>query len=132
VADCHRGFSVTTGTFGLFEYELSNGAGIAEARTVAVNLFVMGEILYLFNCRSLTKSVFEVGFFSNLWVFGGAGLMFVLQLLFTYVSVMNTALHSSPIGLDAWLRIMAAASLIMVAVGIEKWFVRRHNTKNKR
>ena len=57
--------------------------------------------------------------------------MFVLQLLFTYVPVMNTALHSSPISLDAWLRILAAASLIMVAVGIEKWLVRRKNTKTK-
>ena len=57
--------------------------------------------------------------------------MLVLQLLFTYVPVMNTALHSSPIGLDAWLRIVAAASLVMVAVGIEKWFVRRKNTKIK-
>jgi len=125
------GFLLLLGAFGLFEYELATGAGIAEARTVAVNVFVMGELFYLFNCRSLTKSVFEVGFFSNLWVFGGAGLMFVLQLLFTYVPVMNTALHSSPIGLDAWLRIVAAASLIMVVVGIEKWFVRRKNKKIK-
>ena len=126
------GFLLLLGAFGLFKYELLAGASIAEARTVAVNVFVMGELLYLFNCRSLTKSVFEVGFFSNLWVFGGAGLMFVLQLLFTYVPVMNTALHSSPIGLNAWLRIVAAASLIMVVVGIEKWFVRRNNTKIKR
>ena len=126
------GFMLLLGAFGLFKYELSTGAGIAEARTVAVNVFVMGELFYLFNCRSLTKSVFEVGFFSNLWVFGGAGLMFLLQLLFTYVPVMNTAMHSSPIGLDAWLRIVAAASLIMVVVGIEKWFVRRKNTKIKR
>ncbi|MDD4860915.1 MAG: cation-transporting P-type ATPase [Smithellaceae bacterium] len=126
------GFLLLLGAFGLFKYELLAGASIAEARTVAVNVFVMGELFYLFNCRSLTKSVFEVGFFSNLWVFGGAGLMFVLQLLFTYVPVMNTALHSSPIGLDAWLRIVVAASLIMVVVGIEKWFVRRKNTKTKR
>ena len=125
------GFLLLLGAFGLFKYELFAGASIAEARTVAVNVFVMGELFYLFNCRSLTKSVFEVGFFSNLWVFGGAGIMFVLQLLFTYVPVMNTALHSSPIGLDAWLRIVAAASLIMVFVAIEKWFVRGKNKKNQ-
>jgi len=125
------GFLLLLGAFGLFKYELLTGAGVAEARTVAVNLFVMGELFYLFNCRSLTKSFFEVGFFSNPWVFGGAGLMFLLQLLFTYVPVMNTALQSSPIGLGAWLRVLAAASLIMMVVGIEKWFVRRNNMKVK-
>jgi cation-transporting P-type ATPase F len=37
----------------------------AEARTVAVNMFVMGELFYLFNCRSLTRSVFSIGLTSN-------------------------------------------------------------------
>ncbi len=123
------GFLLLLGAFGLFEYEQSNGAGITEARTVAVNVFVMGELMYLFNCRSLTKSVFEVGFFSNLWVFGGAGIMIILQLVFTYVPVMNTAFQSSPINLDAWVRIMVVGSLVIVVVGIEKWTVRRKNRK---
>jgi Ca2+-transporting ATPase len=123
------GFLLLLGAFGLFEYELSSGTGIAEARTVAVNVFVMGELMYLFNCRSLTKSVFEVGFFSNLSVFAGAGIMFILQLLFTYVPAMNTAFHSRPIGLDSWVRILAAASLIVVVVGIEKFIVRRREKR---
>jgi hypothetical protein len=38
---------------------------------------------------------------------------------------MNTAFHSSPIGLDAWLRILAVALSAMVVVGIEKWVVSR-------
>jgi len=53
------------GAFGLFEWELMHGADIAEARTVAVNVFVMVQLFYLFNCRSLTKSIFRLGFFSN-------------------------------------------------------------------
>ncbi|MEN6375848.1 MAG: cation-transporting P-type ATPase [Smithella sp.] len=123
------GFLLLLGAFGLFKYELSNGTGIREARTVAVNVFVMGELMYLFNCRSLTKSVFEVGFFSNFWVFGGAGIMVVLQLIFTYLPAMNTAFHSSPIAPEAWARIMVVGSLVMVTVGIEKWTVRKKNRK---
>ncbi|HOY73799.1 MAG TPA: cation-transporting P-type ATPase [Deltaproteobacteria bacterium] len=113
------------GSFGLFKYEMTvAGATVAEARTVAVNVFVMAELFYLFNCRSLTKSVFEVGFFSNPWVFGGAGLMVLLQLLFTYAPFMNTAFGSSPIGLEAWVRILVAGALVMVVVGVEKRIVR--------
>jgi Ca2+-transporting ATPase len=119
------GLLLLLGAFGLFDYELNTGADITEARTVAVNVFVMGELFYLFNCRSLTKSVFEVGFFSNPWLFGGVGLMFILQLLFTYMPAMNKAFQSSPIGLDAWVRIMVVGSLVMTVVGIEKWITRQ-------
>jgi len=56
---------------------------------VAVNVFIMGELFYLFNCRSLTKSMFALGVFSNLWVIGGVGTMLALQMLFTYLPAMN-------------------------------------------
>lgn len=51
--------------------------------------------------------------------------MFILQLFFTYLPAMNTTFQSSPIGLDSWVRILAAASLSTIVVGIEKSFVRR-------
>jgi cation-transporting P-type ATPase F len=119
------GISMVLGALGLFKWELAAGADLAGARTVAVNLFVMVELFYLFNCRSLTKSVFALGFFSNLWIFRGSAVMVVLQLLFTYVPVMNTAFQSAPIGIESWLRILAVAILVMLVVEIEKWFTRR-------
>ena len=64
---------------------------------MAVNLFVMIELTYLFNCRSLTRSMFKIGLFSNPWVLVGSGLMIVLQLLFTYAPFMNKVFHSAPI-----------------------------------
>ena len=52
-----------------------------EARTVAVNVFVVGELFYLLNCRSLERSMFRVGVFSNPWVTGGVATMVGLQIL---------------------------------------------------
>jgi len=125
------GFLMLLAAFGLFNYELlSAEASDNEARTVAVNVFVMVEIFYLFNCRSLTKSVFEVGFFSNPWVFGGVGLMLALQLLFTYAPVMNTAFNSTPIGIESWIRIVAAGSIVMVVVEFEKFVIRNRPQKD--
>jgi Ca2+-transporting ATPase len=89
----------------------------------------MVELFYLFNCRSLTKSFFELGFFSNLWVFGGASIMLVLQLLFTYVPAMNLMFHSKPISLESWMYILAVATFTLFVVGMEKWFVRRRRGK---
>jgi cation-transporting ATPase F len=109
------------GAFGLFEWELTHGADIAEARTVAVNVFVMVELLYLFNCRSLTKSIFRLGFFSNPWVWGGVATMLVLQVLYTYLPAMNWMFHSAPISLEAWGRILAVSVIAFFVVGVEKW-----------
>ncbi len=115
------GALLLAGAFGLFEWELMQGARVAEARTVAVNVFVMVEMFYLFNCRSLTKSMFHIGVFSNLWVFGGVGVMVILQGLFTYLPAMNRMFHSVPIGLDAWVRILAVGLIAFFVVGLEKW-----------
>lgn len=109
------------GAFGLFGWEMSRGADIAEARTVAVNVFVMVELFYLFNCRSLTRSPFRLGFFSNMWVWGGVCSMLVLQMLYTYLPVMNKAFQSAPIGFDEWVRIIGVSLAAFVIIEIEKW-----------
>ena len=119
------GILLLAGAFGLFEWELIKGAGIKEARTVAVNAFVMVELFYLFNCRSLTRSMFSLGVFSNPWVFGGITIMLILQGLYTYLPVMNWMFQSAPISIAAWGRILAVGVIAYFAVGIEKWLRRR-------
>ncbi len=106
--------------FGLFEWERSRGVPDAEARTVAVNVFVIVELFYLLNCRSLERSVFRIGLFSNRWVNGGIIVMIALQLLFTYAPFMNTAFQSAPIDAAAWARIIGAGVIAWLIVGAEK------------
>lgn len=105
----------------LFEWELRNGASLPEARTAAVNLFVTVEAFYLFNCRSLTRTVWRIGIFSNHWLIAGVAVQAVAQLAFTYLPAMNTVFQTAPIGADAWLRIVAIATGISLVVGVEKW-----------
>jgi Ca2+-transporting ATPase len=113
------------GAFGLFEWELQHGESLALARTVAVNVFVFGQIFYLFNCRSLEYSMFHVGIFSNLWLIFGALTMTLLQLLFTYWPPMQKLFGSATIGYDEWLLILSVAMSIYLVVGLEK-LLRRH------
>ncbi len=109
------------GAFGLFEWAQSSGMSDAEARTVAVNLFVAGELFYLLNCRSLERSSFRIGFFSNRWVTVGVLAAVLLQALFTYLPAMNSLFHSAPIDAGAWLRILAVGFAVWALVGLEKW-----------
>jgi cation-transporting ATPase F len=107
-------------SFGLYEFELSLGASQEEARTVAVAMFVVGEAFYLLNCRSLKRSCFAVGINSNSWIWVGIGIMMFLQLLFTYVPIMNSWFSSAPISAEAWLRVFGGGLLIFALVGLEK------------
>jgi Ca2+-transporting ATPase len=111
-----------TGGFALFLWELRReNASLAEARTVVVNAIVMAEAFYLLNCRSLTRSIFSLGIFSNVWVLLGIGVIIAVQTLFTYAPVMNGLFHSAPIDADSWSRIVAMAVVVFAAVELEKW-----------
>jgi cation-transporting ATPase F len=105
----------------LFEWELANGATLPEARTAAVNVFVVVEAFYLFSCRSLTRSVWRIGFFSNRWLIVGVTVQAIAQLAFTYLPAMNTLFGSAPISAVTWLRIFVIAVVISVLVGLDKW-----------
>ncbi len=107
-------------TFILFQVELNRGTAIDEARTVAVNTFVVIELFFLFNCRSLTTSVFQLGLTSNVWVIGGAAVMLVFQLLYTYLPGMNYFFGSAPVSLRSWLYIFAAGLASSLIVEGEK------------
>jgi cation-transporting P-type ATPase F len=115
--------------FGIFSWELSGGATLAQARTAAVNAFVMVELFYLFNCRSLDKSVFQLGFFSNFWVLGGVVAMSLVQIAYTYLPVMNRLFQSAPVGLDVWGRTVAAGLVVFVIIEIEKRVWKKEGTE---
>jgi cation-transporting ATPase F len=119
------------GAFALFLWELRReGASLAEARTAVVNVIVMVEALYLLNCRSLTRSIFTLGVFSNLWAILGIGLITAIQLLFTYAPIMNKLFHSAPMAGESWLRIVAVAFIAFAAVELEKWIRFGHHRDN--
>jgi Ca2+-transporting ATPase len=121
------------GAFALFLWELRReGASLAEARTVVVNAIIMVQAFYLLNCRSLTRSIFTLGIFSNFWVIFGIGLIIAIQLLFTYVPIMNELFHSAPITGESWLRIAAVGAIAFVAVELEKWIRFRRRTISTR
>lgn len=112
-------------SFLLFRYESSMGASLAEAQTVATTVFIVLEGFYLINCRSLRRSVREIGWFSNKWVYYGVLAMLALQLVFIHAPFMNALFHSAPIGLNSWLRILAAGLGLFTIVYLEKTIRRK-------
>jgi magnesium-transporting ATPase (P-type) len=111
--------------FGLYEWELTHEDSIDKARTAAVNVFIVGQAFYLLNCRSLTRSMFRLGLFSNPWVWVGIAAILLAQAAFNYLPAMNWLFHTAPTGQSEWLLAVAAGVVIYVVVGFEKFIANR-------
>jgi magnesium-transporting ATPase (P-type) len=115
-------------TFIVFEWELARGNSIDIARTAAVNMLVVGELVYLFNVRHFTASAFARDLFTGnpvaLWV---SALLIVFQLLFTYAPPMQRLFASAPLDLSSWSMIIALGLAKFLAVEAEKalWRARK-------
>ncbi len=114
------GLLMLAGAFGMFEFTLHRGGSLDEARTVATNVFVMIEVAYLFNCRSLTQSSWGRGGFVNPWVWVGSATMITLQMAFTYLPAFQLVFQTAPIGADAWLAITVLAASVWSIVELDK------------
>lgn len=121
-----------SGTFGLFLWEMEQGASIEHARTVAVNTLVVFEIFYLFNSRYITASIFNrAGLTGNRYVLIAIGVLIILQLGFTYFAPMQSLFGATAIDFIIWLRILFISSSVLFLVELEKYVV-RHIGRNKR
>lgn len=115
------GLLLTAASFGLFEFELSQGEPIEKARTAAVNVFAVGQSFYLLNCRSLTHSMLRVGLFSNPWLWGGIAAMLLAQAAFIYLPTFHWLFHTAPLGGEEWLLTVIAGFAVYILVGYEKF-----------
>jgi Ca2+-transporting ATPase len=125
---CIVGALLCAGSFGLFDMALRAGRSEAVARSIATSVFVVGELFYLFNCRSLQYSILKLSFFGNKPLIAGALTMAVLQVLFVYAPFMNMAFQSAPIMPLDWLYIIGVGFAIFIIIEIEKTIQNRFSS----
>jgi magnesium-transporting ATPase (P-type) len=113
-------------SLGMFLGREAVGGSREEARTVAVNALVIGEIFYLWNARAIMNPVTSVtGILGSRPVLIAIGVCLALQMAFTYLPVMQGLFGTAAIGPVDW-AIMATAGLaIFGAIELEKAIARR-------
>jgi magnesium-transporting ATPase (P-type) len=113
-------------TFWVFQWELARGQSLEVARTTAVNMLVVGELVYLFNCRHFTAtSLTAEGLYGNriaLWASGG---LIVLQLAFTYAPPLQQVFRTAPLDAVSWAWVIGLSAAKFLAVEAEKLVLRR-------
>ena len=111
---------------GLFLWETAQGTPLAQARTMAVNVVVAAEMLYLLNSRFVLEPAFGAGPRPGnpaVWLTIAACVL--LQVAFTHWSVLQAVFGSVALAAGQWLQVLGAASLVFVGAELEKWVVRR-------
>jgi len=115
-----------SGIFAMYEWALRTGASMEAARTVAVNTLVCMEVFYLFSVRYLKSRSFSwQGVQGTPRVLAAVAGVFVLQLLFTYLPLMQTLFHTESLPLAWGARIVAVGAAVLVILEIEKAVLRR-------
>jgi len=110
----------------LFNNHLSAGYTIQEARTLAVNIIVAGEMFYLFNVRFINSSSLSLkGLLSNREALIAVLVLVLIQIGFTHLSIANLLFGTAPISLIDWAWVAFSGLAVFLAVEVEKAVIRR-------
>jgi P-type Ca2+ transporter type 2C len=124
------GILTATVSLAAFVWELSTGGNVQTARNAAFSVLVTAELLRSFGARSTTRTVLEVGLFSNLRLVLIVAISVFLQVLIHHVPVLESIFGTEPITVQdcvAW-GLLGAIPL----TSLELWKLFRRGTLRSR
>jgi calcium-translocating P-type ATPase len=125
------GAVLTAAAFTGFHAVLDAGGELSEARSMALNVLVAGEIAYLLNCRYWTAPAWQRGT-PNPWVWVSIAVLVVLQAGITYWAPMQAVFGTVGLSGDQWLAIAGSAMVLFLLVEVEKAIHRRLQARRGR
>jgi len=115
------GFVLAAGTAGIFWWTFEQSGGNLEmARTAAMTQMVVFQFFHVLNCRSLDRSIFQIDFFSNKFLFVSVLAALLAHLSVLHVGFMQTIFRTMPLTIEQWLLIITVGSLVIIGGEIDK------------
>ena len=94
--------------------------GIVRARTGAFIVLSCSQLFHSFNCRSMTKSIFKLGVFSNMALVGAAVVSFFLQVVVINVPFLRMIFKVESLSVLDWAMVIGLSSLPLWAMELVK------------
>lgn len=113
------GIFMMVGTLFVFMKEW-NGGDIIRAQTLGFTTMAMFQVFNALNCRSRTKSVFKLGFFTNKYLFAAIAASVSLQVLATIFAPLKVALGTTTLSSWDWMTIIIVSSSVFFADELRK------------
>lgn len=115
-------------SFGVFAYEFNKGSSLDQARDAAFTALVIAELIRSFGARSNSKTLFEIGLLSNLWLFIVVTVSFSLQLLIHHVAALRALFSIEPQSWEQCVTWIGLGFIPLTVLEIRKILQRRgHN-----
>jgi Ca2+-transporting ATPase len=105
-------------TLGLFKFGM--GLSLEKARTMAFSVLALLQMAHVLNCKSLDKSLFRIGIFSNLYLIGAIFLTLVLQLAVVQMPLLQKIFNTAALSWQEWLLTIGLSLMPVVAVEFRK------------
>ncbi|MCR4330973.1 MAG: HAD-IC family P-type ATPase [Patescibacteria group bacterium] len=109
----------------LFLFSQYFAADIAKAWTISLTTLAVFQWFNAWNCRSESRSIFNMEWFSNKYLIGATLLVVMLQIAAVYTPIMQTILRTVPLTFSEWLMIIPVAASIIIVEEVRKYFSRR-------
>ena len=106
--------------FGVFAWLLSNGWSEAGARNVILLLMVLFQIIHIGNCRSETKSAFQLSPLRNPILMAGSTLAMLIHIMMMHLPIGRTLLEVEPVAPIIWLALLGCALTVTLAIELHK------------
>jgi Ca2+-transporting ATPase len=101
------------------------GEDIERARTAAFIVLACSQLFHAFNCRSMTRSIFELGLFTNYKLVLATGFSFLLQMSVVYLPFAQRVFKTQSLGLTDWAMVILISSFPLWAMEIFKLVARK-------
>ena len=118
------------GTLYLFQKYLSASGGetdMTKIWTISLTTLAVFQWFNAWNCRSESKSLFQMNPFSNRYLVGATVIVISLQLFAVYNSFMQKFLHTTPLELSEWLMLIPVAASVILVEEVRKFFLPEKN-----
>jgi len=99
--------------------------GSSHWQTVVFTVLTLAQLFHVLAIRSDRESLFSIGFFSNPPLIGAVLLTMALQLAVIYLPALNVIFKTEPLNAVELVVCFGLASLVLVAVEIEKVLVKQ-------
>lgn len=119
------GLVMAAGTLVLFRWELDRTGSLEGAQTVALTTMVVYMAFHVGNARSETTSLLRLSPVSNPFLFVATLSALAIHVASLYLPPTQYILRVEPIEAAAWVRIVAVATSILVAMELHKLIRRR-------
>lgn len=118
---------IGTVAFIVFQWLISRGFSLDEARNGTLLLMVLFENVHVFNCRSELRSVFRHNPLRNPILLIGTAIAQLVHIAAMYTPWIRDVLHIQPVSLQQWLDLLGLALTVLIVMelhkAIRRWFI---------